>query len=63
MQRIGSGLMDPVFTATVEATEEAILNAMMAAETMDGADYRRSWAIPHDQVRSILARYNRLAPR
>lgn len=60
MQRIGSGLMDPVFTATVEATEEAILNALMAAETMDGADYRRSWAIPHDQVRAILARYNRL---
>ncbi len=63
MQRIGSGLMDPVFTATVEATEEAILNAMIAAETMDGADYRRSWAIPHDQVRSILGRYNRLNPR
>ena len=60
MQRLGSGLMDPVFTATVEATEEAILNALMAAETMTGADYRRAWALPHDQVRAILARYNRL---
>ena len=60
MQRIGSGLMDPLFTATVEATEEAILNALMAAETMTGADYRRAWALPHDQVRAILARYNRL---
>ena len=60
MQRLGSGLMDPIFTATVEATEEAILNALMAAETMTGADYRRAWALPHDQVRAILARYNRL---
>jgi L-aminopeptidase/D-esterase-like protein len=60
MQRLGSGLMDPLFTATVEATEEAILNAMLAAETMTGADYRRAWGLPHDQVRSILAKYNRL---
>ena len=63
MQRLGSGLMDPLFTATVEATEEAILNALMAAETMTGADYRRAWAIPHDQVQAILARYNRLQRR
>jgi L-aminopeptidase/D-esterase-like protein len=61
MQRLGSGLMDPIFTATVEATEEAIINAMLAAETMTGADYRRAWAIPHDQVKEILARYNRLS--
>ncbi|MFN0181067.1 MAG: P1 family peptidase [Gemmatimonadales bacterium] len=60
MQRLGSGLMDPLFTATVEATEEAIINAMLAAETMTGADYRRAWALPHDQVRAILAKYNRL---
>jgi L-aminopeptidase/D-esterase-like protein len=61
MQRLGSGLMDPLFTATVEATEEAIVNAMLAAENMDGADYRRSWAIPHDQLKAILKKYNRLA--
>ena len=60
MTRLGSGLMDPIFTATIEATEEAILNALVAAETMTGADYRRSWALPHDQVRAILAEYNRL---
>jgi L-aminopeptidase/D-esterase-like protein len=66
MQRLGSSLMDPLFTATVEATEEAIINAMLAAETMTGADYRRAWAIPHDQLRAILRKYNRLvepAPR
>jgi predicted transcriptional regulator len=33
---------------------------MLAAETMTGADYRRAWGLPHDQVRSILAKYNRL---
>ena len=63
MQRLGSGLMDPLFTATVEATEEAIINAMLAAETMTGADYRRSWALPHDQVKAILAKYGRLERR
>jgi L-aminopeptidase/D-esterase-like protein len=62
MQRLGSGLMDPLFTATVEATEEAIVNAMVAAETMDGADYRRSWGLPHDQLQAILRKYNRLSP-
>jgi D-aminopeptidase len=60
MQRLGSGLMDPLFTATIEATEEAVVNAMVAAETMDGADYRRSWALPHDQLKAILKKYNRL---
>jgi L-aminopeptidase/D-esterase-like protein len=63
MQRLGSGLVDPLFTATVEATEEAIINAMLAAETMTGADYRRAWALPHDQVKAILAKYNRLQRR
>ncbi|MBK8058900.1 MAG: P1 family peptidase [Gemmatimonadetes bacterium] len=63
MQRLGSGLVDPLFTATVEATEEAIINAMLAAETMTGADYRRAWALPHDQVKAILAKYNRVQRR
>jgi L-aminopeptidase/D-esterase-like protein len=46
--------MDPLFLATVRATEEAIVNAMVAAETMTGADYHRRYAIPHDQLRAIL---------
>ncbi|MFN0181055.1 MAG: hypothetical protein ACKVZ0_19790 [Gemmatimonadales bacterium] len=37
-----------------------IINAMLAAETMTGADCRRAWAIPHDQVPWILAKYSRL---
>ncbi|HVN77602.1 MAG TPA: P1 family peptidase, partial [Terriglobia bacterium] len=61
--RLSSGAMDPLFTATVEATEEAILNAMLAAETMTGADYWRSYAIPHDQLRAILDKHGRLTPK
>ena len=50
-----------LFGATVEATEEAIINAMIAAETMVGRDGNRSEAIPHDRLRELLRRYNRLA--
>jgi L-aminopeptidase/D-esterase-like protein len=60
MTRLQSGAIDPLFTATVEATEEAIVNALMAAETMTGADYWRSYALPHDQVKEILGRYGRI---
>jgi L-aminopeptidase/D-esterase-like protein len=51
-----------LFQATVEATEEAIINAMVAAETMVGRDGNRSEALPHDQLRDVLRRYNRLEP-
>jgi len=53
--------MDPLFTATVEATDEAILNAMVAAETMTGRDGHQIHALPHDAVRQILKKYNRFA--
>ena len=49
-----------LFEATVEATEEAIINAMIAAETMVGRDGNRSEAIPHERLREILREYNRL---
>jgi L-aminopeptidase/D-esterase-like protein len=52
--------LDPVFGATVEATEEAIVNALVAAETMVGADGHRLIAIPHDRLRAVLARHGRL---
>jgi D-aminopeptidase len=54
--------MDAIFQATVEATEEAIVNAMIAAKTMTGADGWRFYALPHEELRTILAKYNRLAP-
>jgi D-aminopeptidase len=52
--------IDPLFEATVQATEEAIINAMLAAETMTGADSIRSYALPHDRLRAVLRKYNRL---
>jgi D-aminopeptidase len=58
--RLPSGAIEPLFTATVEGTEEAIINAMVAAETMTGADYWRSYAIPHDQLKSVLRQHGRL---
>jgi L-aminopeptidase/D-esterase-like protein len=52
--------MDPLFAATVQATEEAILNAMLAAETMTGADGARVEALPHDRLLAALRKYGRL---
>jgi L-aminopeptidase/D-esterase-like protein len=53
--------MDPLFEATVEATEEAVVNSMVAAETMTGANGRTVRALPHDELRRVLKKYNRLA--
>jgi D-aminopeptidase len=53
--------INPVFEATVQATEEAIINAMLAAETMTGADSIRSYALPHDRLVAALRKYNRLS--
>src|SRR5437588_6314957 len=53
--------LDPVFLATVQATEEAVINAMVAAETMTGANNRTVIALPHDKLREVLKKYNRLA--
>ena len=46
--------------ATVQATEEAIINAMLAAETMTGVDYLRAPAIPHVRLQEVMRKYNRL---
>jgi L-aminopeptidase/D-esterase-like protein len=52
--------LDPIFAATVQATEEAIINAMVAAETMTGIENHRVIALPHDKLRAVLKKYNRL---
>jgi L-aminopeptidase/D-esterase-like protein len=54
--------LDPVFRATVEATEEAIVNAMVAAQDMTGADDHRVIALPHAALRAVLKKYGRLNP-
>jgi len=53
--------MDYLFEATVQATEEAVVNAMVAAKTMTGVDGRVVEALPHDKLREVLKKYNRLA--
>jgi L-aminopeptidase/D-esterase-like protein len=53
------GRMDPLFQATVEAVEEAVLNAMMKAETMTGVNNRTVEALPYDRLRDALKKYGR----
>jgi len=57
---IPNGTINPVFEATVDATSEAILNAMLAAETMTGADGYRVYALPHDRLLAALRKYGRV---
>jgi len=52
--------IDPLFRATIEATEEAVVNAMLAAQTMTGADGIRVFGLPGDRVVQILRKYNRM---
>jgi L-aminopeptidase/D-esterase-like protein len=61
LKMLPNEMIEPVFAATVQATEEAVVNAMIAAETMTGADNHRVRAIPHDQLRAVLKKYNRLS--
>jgi L-aminopeptidase/D-esterase-like protein len=53
--------MNSLFDATVQATEEAIINALVAAETMTGIDNHKVIALPHDRLRDVMKKYNRLA--
>src|SRR6266571_1100150 len=59
---ISNDQITPLFEATVQATEEAIINAMLAAQTMTGADDVTVYALPHDRLRETLRKYNRLNP-
>ena len=63
MKIFPNDLLDPVFAATVQATEEAVINAMVAAETMTGIENHKVIALPHDRLREVLKKYNRLAQR
>ena len=58
---LANDAMNAVFAGTVQATEEAIVNAMVAAETMTGVAGHRVLALPHDGLRQVLRKYNLLA--
>jgi D-aminopeptidase len=53
--------LNPIFLATVQATEEAVVNAMVAAETMTGIKGHTVIALPHDRLLEVLKKYNRVA--
>jgi L-aminopeptidase/D-esterase-like protein len=61
LKMLPNDLIEPVFASTVQATEEAVINAMVAAETMTGIENHKVIALPHDKLREVLKRYNRLA--
>ena len=58
-QMLANEAMNPLFSATIQATEESILNAMVAARDMEGADGLRVPALPHDKVRALLKAHGR----
>jgi len=56
---VGDAVIDALFGATIEATEEAIVNALVAAESMTGADGITAHRLPHDRLRAAMTRYGR----
>jgi D-aminopeptidase len=60
IQTVPNDLMDPIFTGVVQATEEAIVNALIDNRGMTGRDNHHVDALPHNRLREILKKYNRL---
>jgi L-aminopeptidase/D-esterase-like protein len=60
VETIPNDRLDPILNATVQAVEEAIINSIVANQTMTGAEGRKVIALPHDRVREALKKYGRL---
>jgi D-aminopeptidase len=60
LEMLSNDRMNPLFEATVWATEEAIVNALVAAETMRGVNDNTVYALLYDRLREALAKYGRL---
>ena len=60
LDELPNDLINPLFEATVQAVEEAIMNAMVAAETMEGINGNKSYALPQKMVMKLLKEYKRL---
>ncbi|MCC7119026.1 MAG: P1 family peptidase [Anaerolineales bacterium] len=63
LKALSNDRLDPIFSATAHATEEAILNALIAAEDLTGHNHLSVQALPHNQVKELLRKYSRLARR
>jgi len=62
LQMLPNERLDPLFGATVQATEEAVTNALVAADSMTGADDIRAYRLPHARLVEILRKYGRISP-
>jgi L-aminopeptidase/D-esterase-like protein len=60
VDELPNDLINPLFDATVQAVEEAIINAMVAAETTEGINGNKSYALPHKTVIDLLRKYGRV---
>jgi L-aminopeptidase/D-esterase-like protein len=60
LKMLPNDVMDPLFTAVIQSVEESVLNALVAAETMTGINGNTVHALPHDRLREVLKKYNRL---
>jgi D-aminopeptidase len=58
--QLPNDLINPLFEATVQAVEESIINAMIAAETMEGIHGNKAYALPHKLVIGLLKKYGRI---
>ena len=60
LQMVPNDSLDPIFAATVQSTEEAVINAMVAAQDMTGIDNHHVSALPHEKLQQVLRKYQRL---
>ena len=60
VETLSNDLINSLFDATVQSVEEAIINAMIAAETMEGINGNKAYALPHDLLMETLRKYNRI---
>ena len=60
VEMLPNSRMNPLIEATVQATEEAIVNALVAGETLTGVNGNTVYGLPHDRLRDVLRKYNRL---
>ena len=60
LEELPNDLINPLFEATVQAVEESIINAMIAAETMEGINGNKAYGLPHKLVIDLLKKYNRI---
>ncbi len=60
VDELPNDMINPLFDATVQATEEAIINAMVAAETMEGINGNKAYALPHQKVMELLKKWGRV---